>query len=175
MEVILEILKYTIPALIVFLSSYFIHRQYLNNQYHLQSLELKARYSKEAIPLKLQAYERLILFCDRISIPSLIMRLKTQEMRSVELKDVMMIATQKEFEHNIAQQLYTSKKLWEIISLAKNDIINFVEVHAKQCSSDASANELAQILLREYNQLKSKPAELAIQAIKEEAKIILNV
>lgn len=175
MESILEILKYTIPGLIVFASTYYILRQYLNNQYQLKALELKSNYSLEAIPLKLQAYERLLLFCERISIPNLIMRLKTRDMTVIELKNSMVISIQKEYEHNMAQQLYASHKLWDIITLAKNDIISFVSDQASSLSSDDNADALASKLLSSLNQLNTQPQDIAINAIKEEAKIILNV
>ena len=114
-ESFFEILKYTIPALIVFATSYFLLKQYLGSEYELKALELKSKYSKDAIPLKLQAYERLLLFCERISIPNLLLRLKTKNMNANDLKNVMVISVQKEFEHNMAQQLYASQKLWDII------------------------------------------------------------
>ncbi len=174
MEALLEILKYILPALIVFATSYYILKKLVDNQYHLQVLEFKNKYSKEAIPLKLQSYERLILFCDRISIPNLIMRLKTKEMKNIELKNVMMISVQKEFEHNIAQQLYTSTKLWEIISLAKTDVMSFIELHSNNIDPDALSIDLANKLLTEHHKLKKDPIDLAILAIREEAKIILN-
>lgn len=173
MEIFLEILKFTIPGLIVFLSTYFILRQYLKAQYDLKAIELKAKYSKEAIPLKLQAYERLLLFCERISLPNLIFRLKTNAMSNIELKNAMVISVQKEFEHNMAQQLYVSNKLWDILTLAKNDIITQINNTAKSVEPSNNASELASIMLN-INEANN-PIKLSTNAIKEEAKIILNV
>lgn len=175
MESFLEILKYIIPALIVLACSSFLLKRMLDSQYQLKALDLKSRYSKDAIALKLQAYERLLLFLDRIQVPNLIARLRTSAMRNDELKNVMMISVQKEYEHNIAQQLYTSPKLWEIIQLAKNDMIAFIELQADSLNPAGNSQELANQILGEYSQLKTKPIQLAIQAVKEEAKIILNV
>ncbi len=175
MEIFFEILKYTLPALIVMATAYYILKKLVDNQYHMQALELKSKYAKDAIPLKLQAYERLILFCDRMDVRQLIMRLKTSEMRSIELKNVMMISIQKEYEHNIAQQLYTSAQLWQIITLAKNDMISFIENNAKSVDMDSPSNNLADHLLKQYVALEKNPVQIAVEAIKEEAKIILNV
>ena len=175
MDIFLEILKYTIPALIVFASSYYLLKQYLDTQYNMRSLELRANYSKEAIPLKLQAYERLLLFCERISIPNLILRLKTSNMSSVDLQRAMMISVQKEYEHNMAQQLYASKQLWDIISLAKNDILSIIDSEARTINQDENARVLTDALFNKLNQMKKGPLDVAIQAIKEEAKIILDV
>lgn len=175
METILEILKFTIPGLVVFAAVYFIQRQYNNSQYQMKALESQGKYSKDAIPLKLQAYERLLLFCDRITIPNLILRLKAQNMTSEQLKTSMIISVQKEYEHNLAQQLYTSQKLWDILTLTKNDIISIISDSAKSLSTSASADELARALMLKATNKNANPIVVANKAIKEEAKIILNV
>ena len=169
----LEILKYTVPALVVLATAYYLLRQYLNAEYNMKALELKAKYSKDAIPLKLQAYERLLLFCDRISIPNLLLRLRNTDMSGEALKSAMIISVQKEFEHNIAQQLYTSQKLWDIITLTKNDVISMI--NSTPVTSSDSAKSLADTLLQKMQSMGKDPVALANAAIKEEAKIILNV
>ena len=174
METFLEILKFTIPALIVFATSYFILKQYLNNHYNLRVLELRTNFSKDAIPLKIKAYERLLLFCERISIPNLVMRLNTKAITKENLKNVMMISIQKEFEHNIAQQLYISNNLWQIINVTKNEMINLISVQADALSSSSSGQDLANLLIKSNNELKKAPVDIAIEAIKEEAKVILT-
>jgi hypothetical protein len=141
----------------------------------MRSLELRAAYSKDAIPLKLQAYERLLLFCERISIPNLILRLKTSSMSSEDLQRAMMISVQKEYEHNMAQQLYASKQLWEIITLAKNDILSVISNAANKVSPGDNARQLSDTLMDQISNMKKGPLDVAIQAIKEEAKIILDV
>lgn len=174
-EIILEVLKYTIPALVVFLACYFILRQYLNNQYSMKALEARSKYSKDAIPLKLQAYERLLLFCERISIPNLVMRLNSKNMTADTLKHAMMISVQKEYEHNIAQQLYTSQQLWDIIKLVKNEMVSIIGKTGETVSPNESSDMLAEALFRYMNENEKNPVNLAIQAVKEEAKIILDV
>lgn len=87
----------------------------------------------------------------------------------------MVISVQKEFEHNMAQQLYSSSKLWDIIQLAKNDTIALISDTSAELDPDAESKELANKLMGKLSQVKRSPAQVAIQAIKEEAKIILNV
>lgn len=175
MSIVLEILKYTIPGLVVFAAVYYILRQYLNSQYEMKALELKAGYSKDAIPLKLQAYERLLLLCERISLPQLLLRLKDSDMTSTDLKNALVISVQKEYEHNMAQQLYCSSQLWDIITLAKNDTIAIISDTASSVDPHTDANALSKALMQKLATLKKTPINVAIAAIKEEAKIILNV
>jgi len=174
METILEILKFTIPGLIVFAAVYFIQKQQNQQELQLRVINDRGKYAKDAIPLKLQAYERLILFCDRIHIPNLILRLKARGMTANDLKTAMIISVQKEYEHNMAQQLYTSNKLWEILSLAKNDIISVISDTAQGMTHN-TAEELSTKLMQQLGNNKQNPVNVAIKAIKEEAKIILNV
>lgn len=81
-----------------------------------------AEREKAVLQLKLQACERLILFLDRISMPNLLGRVKTGSSQTPDLSTFMMLAIQKELEHNITQQLYVSGKLWEIITLIKDEL-----------------------------------------------------
>ncbi len=174
METILEILKFTIPGLIVFAAVYFIQRQQIQKDYQMKILEDRGKYSKDAIPLKLQAYERLILFCDRITVHNLLLRLKTRGMSVSELKTAMVISIQKEYEHNLAQQLYVSNKLWDIITLTKNDSIALI-ANTAESMNNSSADEFSRALMTKLGTMKKIPTDLAVKAIKEEAKIILNV
>jgi len=174
METVLEILKYILPSLVVFAAVYYIQKQKNQQEYNMKVLDDRGKYSKDAIPLKLQAYERLLLFCDRITIPNLTLRLRTPDMSAKELGTAMIIAVQKEYEHNLAQQLYTSNKLWDILTLAKNDTIALISDTMKGMENN-TGNQLAQSLMAQQAKLKSMPAQVATKAIKEEAKIILNV
>ena len=91
-----------------------------------------------------------------------------------QLTNAMVVSVQKEYEHNLAQQLYTSNKLWEIITLSKNDIIALVFDTAKSLPKNANANELSQALMKRVNN-NANPLKVAEKAIKEEAKLVLDV
>jgi len=173
--ILLEIVKYTLPSLIVFATSYYILKQYIDSQYNMKAMELKSRYRKDAIPLKLSAYERLLLLCDRLHLPNLILRLKVRDMNAMDLKNAMIISIQQEYEHNMAQQLYTSQQLWDIITLTKNDLMSMVNRAAENFNSSDNANALADAIVKEYAAMDKNPLNLSISAIKEEAKIILDV
>ena len=96
-------------------------------------------------------------------------------MNALELKNAMIISIQQEYEHNLAQQLYTSQQLWDIITLAKNDLMSIVTDVSQKYSDTDSSNDLAHAIIREYGAMEKNPLKFAIKAIKEEAKIILNV
>lgn len=173
LSVILEIIKITVPALIVFFTVYYMLKQYLDGQLRLKSLEFKQNQQKTTIPLRLQAYERLSLFCERISIPNLVLRLRQEEMSAAELRMAMLISTQQEFEHNITQQVYVSEQLWQIIKIARDDVMTVInEVYKKQ-EPGASMETFISALFAHLNEREFMPLNQALIAIKKEAGVLL--
>ena len=138
----LEIIKYLVPAVVV----YFLMDRFLKGHLTIEGQKIRAEQRNDTLPLRFQAYERLSLFLERIKIPSLVMRLKTPSTEAEDLKNAIMIAVQKEFEHNLTQQIYITGDLWKIIELAKDSTLNFVgEVYKNEQSS---MERFADLLLR---------------------------
>nr|MBP6829024.1 hypothetical protein [Saprospiraceae bacterium] len=90
MEMFLELLKYTIPGLLVFVSSYFLLKQYLDDKLRSELAAQRNESVRITLPLKLQAYERLILLCDRASVPNTLLRIRMPGMTSGELRGALM-------------------------------------------------------------------------------------
>jgi len=169
LSVILEILKITIPALIVFLTVYFLLKQYLEKQYQFRLLEFRQNQAKTTLPLRLQAYERLSLFCERIDIQNLLLRLRAENQKSGALRIALLVAIQQEFEHNITQQVYVSGKLWEIIKIARNDVLTIINGLAEKVDPQTDAAEFVNFLLNYVNSQETSTLEKALIAIKKEA------
>lgn len=172
--VLLQILTYTVPALIVWGVVYWMGKTFLkqrwDEQYYRQQMALK----KESFPLKIQALERLSLFCERIQPTQVLSRVRSQEMDANSLGRAMLIAVQKEFEHNVTQQIYVSGPLWEIIYLAKNEVLNLITEAMDQQGPGATATDLAQTIIAMEGQWQLNPVRQALQAIRKEASLILN-
>ena len=173
LAVILEIIKVTAPALIVFFTVFYLVKQYLASQYELRKLDFKQNQQKTTIPLRLQAYERLSLFCERISIPGLILRVRGDEMTASQLRLAMMIAIQKEFEHNITQQVYVSDNLWKIIKIARDDVVNVINQVYSEVDPQSDARAYSQKLFRFLEERDFIPLDKALFAIKQEAGVLL--
>ena len=67
-EFILDILKYALAGLIVFFTGWFIIKNYLSEKLNFQRMELKRAGLKHTLPLRLQAYERTVLFLERVNL-----------------------------------------------------------------------------------------------------------
>jgi hypothetical protein len=168
MELLFEIIKYTLPALIVGLTVYFLFNNFFDFQYRMKAMENKQNDRRTTVPMRLQAYERLSLFCERISIPNLVMRLRTQESNAQSLRYALMIAIQQEFEHNVSQQVYVSSELWQIIKLTKDNMLGIVNEAAQGLAKDADSEQLIDALFK-FMTDKQSPTDTALAAIRQEA------
>ena len=74
MTEILDILKYTLPALIVLIATVLIIKQVVKNDQNRRNYEIISKNQQIITPVRLQAYERLTLLLERLSPESLIMR-----------------------------------------------------------------------------------------------------
>lgn len=173
LEVVLEIIKLTIPALIVFFTVQALLKQFLIGQQQLRMLELRKDQQGDTLPLRMQAYERLSLFCERISIPNLLLRLRKEGMTAAQLRLNMMLAVQQEYEHNITQQVYVSDQLWQILYVARDDAIKTINLAAEIVDPKADAKELAETIFAILEKRGTTGLETALLAIKKEAALLL--
>src|SRR5690606_4177006 len=100
METVADILKITLPAFIVFLTAWVLIRNMIRNDQEKRRQEVILQGSRNITPIKLQAYERIVLFLERISLESLLMRVSTPDMTVKQLQSALLTAIRSEFEHN---------------------------------------------------------------------------
>jgi len=103
MEILLEILKYTIPALIVFLTVLIMLRTWSRNEERRREREFNRQLSDEILPVRLQAYERSILLLERMSPDSLVLRVSRPDYSARQLQQELLSAITSEFEHNTSR------------------------------------------------------------------------
>ena len=115
-----------IPAFIIAFGAYYLIKTFLDNERKKQLLELKMKNSADLTPLRMQAYERLVLLMERLSPNSLILRVKQNGMSSEDLHNAMIREVISEYEHNITQQLYVSESTWKYVKSAKESVLNLL-------------------------------------------------
>lgn len=169
--VILEILKYTLPALIVFLTAYYLLTKYMLKEANEKTIEFKMKRDKEIVLLRLQAYERLTLFLERINFVTVISRVRTPDMLSSELQYAIVKNIREEFEHNLSQQIYVSSAAWGLIVQAKEEMAKTVNLIGTQLPSDASAGQLINALFTGIQSTNAPlPTEHALEFLKAECR-----
>ncbi len=170
MELFIELLKILLPALVVFFTAYYLLKMLLDERQRVDRAILRNDAQKITLPLRLQAYERLTLLCDRVNILNTIMRVRTPGMKVRELRGALMMAISQEFDHNTSQQLYISETLWKILKIAKSDTLNLVTNIGDDLDPNADAELLIQALLQTL-EAQEQPTILdkAVFAIRTEA------
>lgn len=88
--------------------------------------ELKSVSYKHIVPLKIQAYERLVLYIERIQFPVLVKRVFHPGISRNDFQFSLLQNVQDEFEHNLAQRLYVSESTWQLIVMAKEEVLQNV-------------------------------------------------
>lgn len=120
---LLELLFYTLPALITGGVAYYLFKSYFSDQQNTRRWLVQKENQKLGLPLRLQAYERLALFLERINPNKLLLRVTPINDDKYDYESLLIHHIDQEFEHNLAQQIYISNECWTIILTAKNTII----------------------------------------------------
>ena len=168
---IFELLKYTLPALIVFLTAYFLLTRYMQKDATAKAIEMKLKRDKEIVMLRLQAYERLALFLERISPANVISRVRTPDMIATELQYSMVKNIREEYEHNLSQQIYISSTAWNLIVASKDEIIKTINLIGQQLPPDASSGQLINAIFTGIARANaSLPTEHALEILKSECR-----
>jgi len=168
MEILADILKITLPALIVFLTAWLVLQNMIRNDQDKRKQELILQNSRTVTPIKLQAYERIVLFLERISLESLLLRVSVQDMTAQQLHSAMLNAVRSEFEHNLSQQIYMSQQAWEVVRNARSNMIKIINSEAEKLPPDSSAMTLSKKLLEKIIELEQEPTRAAIDFVKAE-------
>lgn len=169
MEFFLDILKLTLPGLMVGATAYLLLKALLDERQRIDLSLLRNDAQKVTLPLRLSAYERLMLLCDRADVVNTMLRVRMPGMKVRELRGVLLMAINQEFEHNVSQQLYVSDTLWQIIRMAKNNTLALVTLTGPELDPNADSELLANALLKTVEEQTITPLQTAIMAVRTEA------
>jgi len=115
-----------------------------------------------------QAYERLVLYLERINPSNMVLRMHKAGMSAKMLEADMVKSIRTEYEHNLSQQIYFSDEIWKLISTAKEETIQIIGLGSKQIEEKASAVELSKILIKLSAEVQELPHDVAIKYLKQE-------
>ena len=178
----LEILKYTIPALVVLLGVWIVMHKLFKNEEQKRLWELKRASQKEISPTRLRAYERLALLLERTQPEALVMGLSERlEQNGQSLADLSVQKMQQEllrtvrmeFDHNMSQQVYVSDEVWAQIMGARDQIGAFITTMTLQLPPESTSMDYAKVLMTAYRNNGDTPHQLALDALRNEAKELL--
>jgi hypothetical protein len=161
-------------ALILFFAGAFFLMWYYFKQTRKNILPVVTDDEKKVIlPLRLQAYERFVLFLERIHPSNLVMRLNSPDLTAMQLQSLLVRTIREEFEYNLSQQLYISDNSWELIKNAKEETIAMINQASAKTGENAHSSGLVKAVF-EVSVAKGKlPVETAIDEIKKEMQKML--
>jgi hypothetical protein len=148
LEKILEILSYTIPSVVTGAVAYFFFVKHVTHEENRRRFYLHKENQKHSFPIRLQAYERMVLFLERINPNQLILREHPKSNEKEAYLNQLVEIIENEFEHNLSQQIYMSKRCWDIIKTAKNATIQLIRNQSAKTEVNSS-NELQKSILKE--------------------------
>ena len=179
MQETLEIFKYVLPSVVVLITAYFLLKIFLNSQEEIKKKELQPKIEELRLklkkddkqhftPIKISAFERMILLLERISPQSLVFRVQKPGIKVFQLQASLLKNIRDEYEHNLAQQLYISAQSWAVIKAAKEDVVNMINDAAAQLKPDDDALALSKAIFERYLENDNKSIDKAIDMLKLE-------
>lgn len=163
---ILELIFYVLPALITGGVAYYFFKMHTDNEEGRRRYLIHKEAQKNALPLRLQAYERLTLFLERINPAKLLIRIAPQSTNKFDYEEYLVSQIEVEYEHNLSQQIYISPESWDIVTTAKNATIQMIRKTSMSDKID-SAQKLRETLLQDLFDRQS-PSSVAIAHLKNE-------
>ena len=145
---------------------YLFIRNDIQNYFRFKTLALNKDTKATLFPLRLQAYERLIIFIERINPANLLIRLHQQGITLSALQSLILDEIKTEYQHNITQQLYIDAISWTVVRKLKDDTIAMVNNVAQNLPANATGVDLSKKILQHMGSIEENPYELTINQLK---------
>ena len=163
---IIELISYTLPTLIMAFVAYSFFELYTKNESEKRKYLLQKDTKPDTLALRLQAYERMTLFLERINPSQLLVRITPISDNKNDYQNFVIAQIEREYEHNLAQQIYVSEECWSTITTAKNATIQMILLATKN-EKISDADQLREVILRDLLE-KPSPSSAALAFIKNE-------
>jgi hypothetical protein len=165
----MEVLLFTLPGLLVIGAVYMLLKKFFENEERKRYYELRINNQKSALPIRLQAYERLTLLLERLSVNNLIFRVKKPGMTAVDLQGALLAEIRAEFDHNVSQQIYVSNEVWQLTVNARESVAKLVNKSFSTLGGEATGMDLSKAIFENFMQEEIPPTYKALLYLKKEA------
>jgi hypothetical protein len=168
MEPIYDLAKVLLPATIFLYGMYLLVRSFINRDIELRRLEVRSRAIETILPNRIQAYERVCLFLERISPQNMLLRLNTPGIPAREFHRMLLDEIRNEYNHNVSQQIYMSEDVWNLVKNAKEDLIIQINEASQSMPQEATSLDLAKKIFELAMDKKIDPMGHALSEVKKE-------
>lgn len=168
MEALIEFGKIIIPAGLVLYAMYLIVKSFINSELDKKRIEVRGKSIETVLPNRLHAFERVILFLERISPNNLIVRLNNGSYTAKEFQQILLNEIREEYNHNVSQQLYMSEEVWDLVKSAKEDLIVTINDAVSNMPAEATGVDLSKMIFERTIQKEPDPIQHALLSVKRE-------
>ena len=168
MKEIFEIIKITLPSIIVFGVVYYLLNQFLKKEKEIRAQELKLIAKKDYFPVQMQAYERAILYLERIDPNNLIFRIHKRGMSGKLLHAELLRVIREEYAHNMSQQVYISNSGWSALKKSREETVQVINMAKSKINENSSAIELSTGIFEILSKMDKIPTDKAAEILKNE-------
>lgn len=169
MDSVLNVLYITIPALAVLYGMFLVVKTFTEKELSKTQVDIKRKSSEYVLPNRLQAYERVCLLLERISVGNIVMRVNNPEFNVAMLHSQLLTEIRSEFNHNLSQQIYMSDDAWTLVKKAVEETTALInQSYGDIANKELKGFELAKAIFNRQAATTSDPIEEALLFIKRE-------
>lgn len=159
-----------VPSLIVAVTAFVLAKYFVENDQKKRLLELKFHSKELVTPVRLQAYERMAMFLERIDPNQLLFRVSNPDLTAYQMQTILLATIRSEYEHNLSQQVYISPEAWEGIRNAKEKVVNVINLAAGHLGEGAMSTDLAGAVLEAV--ADESPTAAAMERLKKDIALL---
>lgn len=174
MESIIEFVKIITPAALVLYGMFLTFSAFVRKEIEYKKLDIRDKKLTEFVMIRLQAYERMCIFMERISPESLILRVREPQHTVSQLQELLLAVIREEYGYNLSQQIYISDKAWVLIRSAMEDVLLVISAASQNVDAQAPSIELAKAILEDIRQREVSPITPALELMKKEVRELLG-
>lgn len=167
MDQISLLLSIIIPSGLVMFGMYLAIKTMLAKELEKKIIQLKAQSVETVLPSRLQAYERMVLFLERISPNNLVIRTMDHESNAAMYQQRLLHEVREEFSHNFSQQIYMSDEAWFMVKAGMQAVNNLINETGEAVPGNASAMDFANKMVEKLAAVGDPTAE-ALSFVKKE-------
>jgi hypothetical protein len=165
---VFDVIKYFVAGMAIFGAAYYILKPQINTAEKFQLLEFRKSLTSQTLPLRLQAYERVVLFVERVNPANMLIRLNGPLFSASELHSLVVNEIRDEYQHNVTQQIYVSSRAWGVLRRVKDDTLGIVTNAVKGLPEGASGMDLSRLILMHLSHLEDNPYDIALAVIRQD-------
>jgi hypothetical protein len=168
MELVIEFGKMLVPAAVVLYAMFLVVKSFTQKEIEMKRLEVRSRSIETILPARLQAYERITLFLERISPQNLLVRLSDPTYSARDFHKLLLDELRNEYNHNVSQQVYMSEDVWNLVRNAKEDLLVMINEAAVRMTDESRGLDLSRKIFELALERKVDPIGHALSEVKKE-------